>query len=302
MEDIAVYRYSMISDLQFLQEFDSLWGIDHNGYFSTGGATNGSWWLRAKELFLSSLGASISADVNVAAEVIRDLGEVQKQYTSEITIFQGYTEMNKIEKRKRLLFLFQCDLLPGVTGLVLQSKAERDNGMRFIGRPSITYKYAALAFIAICCSGMMFYILLFAISQSDSNQSAWFRSFILWICLEIFFVSTFSVLFTNVLVPSLVMRDIAKLRKRMISIFKDASSSSYQSVDENTREAPSEKTTFNSAEYFFVSFKIAKHFPDMSESKIISRFCTPWPKQPYHISVPIFHQSINQNLLPSIEV
>ena len=44
---------------------------------------------------------------------------------------------------------------------------------------------------------------------------------------------------------------------------------------------PKNDENFNAANYLFISSGLSKLFPDVKESKIISQFSTPWPKQSY---------------------
>jgi hypothetical protein len=51
---------------------------------------------------------------------------------------------------KRLLFLFQRDLLPGITGEILENKDKRDNYHNNVDEVSIYWKYARYALMTYC--------------------------------------------------------------------------------------------------------------------------------------------------------
>ena len=76
------------------------------------------------------------------------------------------------------------------------------------------------------------------------------------------------------------MKDVTQIKQRLIENIRD-----YQ----NKKDIKEVKSlhdddnisikTFNAAEYLFVSNILAKQYPDLKESKIISYFNTPWPRQ-----------------------
>ena len=117
-----------------------------------------------------------------------DLYDIQKKLNQEVVDFHSILKNSRKEQEKRLIFLFQCDLLPGISGQILQSKGNRD----FAKPRPIEWKYKCMGWITILIinASMLFYILLFALQQSDHNQNAWFRSFLLWILMDIVIVSS----------------------------------------------------------------------------------------------------------------
>ena len=191
------------------------------------------------------------------------------------------------EKQRRLLYLFQRDLLPGVSGQILHAKVNRED-IQLHGVVSTTSKAIVYLLILSSNAAMLFYVFLFALGQTKYRQDAWFRSFMIWISMEIFVVGTVIVLLTHVVLPSLIMPDIAKIKDKLVDSIRD-----YQKDLKNEtaeEKADSGEKLFNSAEFFFASSKLAKFYMDLPVAKIISKFSTPWPRQSYQHVVDVSHR------------
>ncbi len=183
-------------------------------------------------------------------------------------------KMSEKEKGKRLLYLFQKDLMPGINGMILESKDKRDN-VKLKGS-SRTAKALSWLFLGSVNVGMLFYILLFALSQDSHRQGAWGQSFALWLIVEVFLVSSLSVLIMHVWIPSIVMRDLGIIKKKLIGNVITF----YQNMAKGMEESSMNKV-FNSAEYLFVSHRLSVDYSDLKIAKMILSFQTPWPKQSY---------------------
>jgi hypothetical protein len=123
------------------------------------------------------------------------------------------------ERSKRLLYLFQKDLSPGITGEILESKEQREN---VILQPvSQKVKFLAWFFLGVLDLGMLFYVFLFALSQDSHRQAAWGRSLGIYLFLDIVLISTLMVIFMHVLLPSLIMRDVGKIKKKVAESIKE---------------------------------------------------------------------------------
>jgi hypothetical protein len=210
--------------------------------------------------------------------ITEELRNVRTEVNTEFDLF-SITSRGHAEKGQRMLFLFQRDLMPGVNGQILEAKQRRDTA-----RPNVRHastKLAAWLFIISLCLAMLFYIMLFALEQTKDRQSAWFRSFMIWLVLEIFLTSTASVFVTHILIPMIAMRDVSKIKQKLLSTIRDHYSAMKRAG--NTGETAGDKSaeSFNAAEYLFVSFRLAKLFPELKESGIILRYSTAWPKQSY---------------------
>jgi hypothetical protein len=78
------------------------------------------------------------------------------------------------------------------------------------------------------------------------------------------------------------MKDLAQIKMKLIENIRE-----YQITIKNNKENEinfnyqKNDESFNAANYLFISTGLSKLFPNVKESKIISQFSTPWPKQSY---------------------
>lgn len=257
-----------------------LWGLDDGGNF-----------IHFQRSWLSQLCARASVETKdgkkvdgVGAIVLIDLQYVQRGYSKELALFRnntGRSQMTDGDKSKRLLYLFQKDLLSGISGQILESKNRRDNKqLEVVSRKA---KWVAWAFLIALDVGMLFYIFLFAVSQNTHQQTAWAQSFGLWLILEICLISTCMVIVMHVILPSLIMEDVqqikgklvdsvAKYRQRLRACGQSAAAASGK---------PGLVQPFNAADYVFLSCRLAKTCPELKTAQIISQYRTVWPRQSY---------------------
>jgi uncharacterized membrane protein len=139
------------------------------------------------------------------------------------------------EQSKRLLYLFQKDLSPGITGEILESKQQRENVVLQPISPKI--KFLAWFFLVILDLGMLFYVFLFALSQDSHHQAAWGRSLGIYLFLDIVLISTLMVIFMHVLLPSLIMRDVGKIKKKVTESIKEF----YEKIDQEMEKKEKEE-------------------------------------------------------------
>jgi hypothetical protein len=135
--------------------------------------------------------------------------------------------------------------------------------------------------------GMLFDVYLFAMTQTQSRQSAWFQSFVMWFLFDVFVSSTGVVLVTHLLIPLYVMSDIRTIKRKVLGDIKafrekqklkQVSTELSRQQDVDTRLT---NTEFNSAKYLFTSWRVASLFPELPESGLILQFSTPWPKKSF---------------------
>ncbi len=220
----------------------------------------------------------------MAQRVLMDLRHVHSCLLRESAIATELEKSNA-EKGRRLLYLFQRDLLPGISGKILESKGQRDN----ITTQSVSWNTKVAAWIGLLLLnvGMLFYILLFALSQTTHRQSAWALSFLLWLVVDVLLVSSCIVIFTHILVPSLIMKDVSKIKQKLVDSIRDFNAGVQSHRHLAGSDSENEEEEFNAASYLFVSTRLAKEWADLREAKIISQFRTPWPKQSYQRDVDV---------------
>jgi hypothetical protein len=266
----------------FLLLLSDLWGIDENGNYKEP-ASSQSFFSKMKMFLVASI-TETQENTTVGDLILSELENVETAIKTEKELFQK-ERLSEREKGKRLLFLFQKDLMPGINGMILESKDKRD--ALVINGSSRTAKMVAWAFLIAVNTGMLFYILLFALSQDSHHQQAWGQSFALWLVVEVFLVSTVTVLLMQVLIPSLTMKDVAIIKKKLIvnviSFYKEMAKKKSQGTEEKEGQIGVEikSKVFNSAEYLFISNRLAHFYSDLRIAKMILGFQTPWPKQSY---------------------
>jgi len=219
--------------------------------------------------------------LNVADIIMMDLKQINESVQEELAALK-VSHLSKQEIGQRILFLFQCDLLPGVSGKILELKSTRDKSK--LKYASWLQKCLGWLFLFALDCGMLFYIFLFALTQTGSRQNAWFQSFAMWIIVEICLVSTAIVFVSHIVVPLLVMKDITQIKRRLIENIREFNDKVNRKTadNQNVDQIDEENEVFNAAKYLFVSTRLAKHYPMLKQSKIISQFSTPWPRQSYH--------------------
>lgn len=192
---------------------------------------------------------------------------------------------------KRLLYLFQRDLLPGLKGAILDDKSRRDSTHGLKPHTS-TAKHITWLFIGMLDASLLFYVLLFAMQQSGPRQRAWAQSFGLWLVMEVLMISTMMVVVRHVLMPLLLMKDVAKIQRKLtdnlLSFYqqqmaKNRRGDVYAVKDEvKQTDERDNAQSFNAAHYLFLSYRLAQTLNSTSSvAQLILHYQTPWPKQSY---------------------
>ena len=268
MDRLLTYRNTMIpKNSTALTEFDELWGINTaTGHIRSDSDTI-SWWDNI-----------LGKEKDVHQLVLSDLNAVRTKAAKELE-YLNQMQLSDTERGQRLMRLFQQDLLPGLTGDIIES-TEKEVSRASPSVP-IWAKITAWCALAGLNAGMLFYIYLFAMNETSVQQDAWFKSFILWIVMDAFICATITVYIKNIVIPSYAMSDLRKIRSKIVETVKDGLMKMNMSEANGALSTDSAMNGFNSADFFFVSSRVASHFPDLRESKIILHYSTPWPKQSY---------------------
>lgn len=259
------------------------WGLDFTSEFFTEIPISDKVCSFFTDLIITTF---FQKDSDHAAEqnILKCLGNIRKEVFTEFKWFQEDCvirypdEDDRLEaKRKRLLFLFIQDLMSGVGGNILSNKEKRDNLKSKKVEPIL--KLSSWIFVVLLNGGMLFYVYLFARTQSQSRQSAWFISFVMWLVFEILVSSTAVVFFTHLLIPLYVLSDIRNIKKKVLADILAFRKTTLQKRGANFDPLELHSSTeFNAAKYLYRSWRVAFLFPEMKESQIVLSFQTPWPQ------------------------
>lgn len=199
------------------------------------------------------------------------------------------TYMSEAEVGKVLLFSLQCDLLDGVEGTIVESKGRRDSEQVF----PVQWHSKILAWLAIIALDVAFlvYIFQFAATQPPPRQSAWFKSFVLYLALEIAGISTNHVFITHFALPCLAFRRAQWVKETLckrnqrhsIDVEKSllAATPAVGTASAAVKNAPAAVAsgTFNAAQYLYVSYRLSCCFPTVKESAMVRICSTQVPRQ-----------------------
>lgn len=158
------------------------------------------------------------------------------------------------------------DLLDSVNGTILEQKYKKDSEERLIF--SIVIHILTWIFLILISIGMLFYVYLFAINQTTQRQNVWFQSFRFWLLTEIFLISTFVVLITEVFVPLYSNSKIQQVKRNIISqLTKNNSSNDEENNNNNNINngksfIVEKKKEFNAAEFLYPSYRMTKLYID----------------------------------------
>ncbi len=247
-------------------------------------------------LFSSPPGTLSVSDVDAMEDLLFELSSVRKFVKQEYQWFRSVEQKHQenenplsIEKvadshltvqRKRLMYLFVRDLTKGVSGEVLENKERRD--FRKLEKVALEMKIVTWIFVIFLNLGFLFYVYLFAMKQTQSRQSAWFRSFIIWLFFEILLSSTGVVFLVHFLIPLCALSEVTKMKDKILidlAEFRNELFTKFKTQDFFVGLNHQNKVSFNAAKYLFSSWRVASLCQEIPESKLILQFNTPWPKR-----------------------
>ena len=209
--EIQQFRSDVLSkDFQRV-EFDNMWGIDSGtGHFRMDEVDN-SWWSRLKAKLFKN-------ERNVHGQIVRELKSVRENADGEIRHMQMET-MGDVERGQRLIRLFQQDLLPGLSSQILDSVGNRDSNNS--PTPVAAWKKVGAGLLLVCIdAAMLLYVYLFAMTQSNENQDAWLKSFLVWLVVDTCVMATAMVYIQNMVIPSFAMKEVFQIREKLLDAIK----------------------------------------------------------------------------------
>ena len=124
------------------------------------------------------------------------------------------------------------------------------------------FRAAAGAAIAAINVGMIFYIYLFGVRQEISQDKSYIQSFRFWLFMDCVVLSSLYVFIWHFYLPGKVGQELTNARRRLL-----------ETAQERNRDTENEGETdqgkFNLAEYTFISYRLATHYPSLKESQIL---------------------------------
>jgi len=214
-------------------------------------------------------------------------------------------------KGDRMMLLFKHDLLQGILSEVVAKLYLA----RLVARTSSTLsefylrnrvhiskgqRYLGCLLLGLFNSFFLLYIFLYSLRQTELGYSdKWLRGFMFWLALEVFFISTVSMIMAHI--TPLVMafkglREANRLfRAVIVNVFSNKEGGDWKHSCTNTAGEVVRDTErplavqpvvaceepFNCSPYFFVSRRVAKAFPNLIESTVIEYFRSVVPNKPY---------------------
>jgi hypothetical protein len=264
--------------------FPGAWGLDSSGSFRSNKPAavepSGSTLEKVHRALRKAAEGAVSEYAetsNVEDRVLSDLKDVHVSLLEEEAIERARERSDK-EKGRRLLYLFQRDLLPGLSGKILESKKNRE--LKEVRAVLWKTKLIGWLFVILLNGFMLAYVLLFfATGESSHRQGAWAQSLFIALASDILIISSLSVIFTHVYVPSLIMNDVSGIKRHLVERIR-LFNSRVQDARDNQPPIMSARVAFDATKYLFVSTRLAQRWPSLKESQIILEFHTPW-KQSY---------------------
>lgn len=248
--------------------YAELWGLNEFGHFRTPTDTAG-WCARRN-------------DLDVQAVVLKDLLECRKKTEEALSNFFNRADVSDLEKRQRIAQLFMQDLMSGLSGSVVEGACDRE--MDLIApiaadqRQAVLLQVAGSIALVMLVGGMLFYLFLFSVRQSATNQREWWNSLVMWMLMDALLLSTANVFFTHFLLPAFTMKDVRVVEQKLRECVRQCKQHKH---DVDAHSESNDKKQFDSSEYFFVSKRVAHQFPHLPESEWVLSFSTPWPRRSY---------------------
>jgi hypothetical protein len=222
-------------------------------------------------------------------EIIEDLADVSETVKNEFSYLKTASDS---EALKKLVSLFMLDILPVRSNVILDYLQNRDKAQIRFGSMHIWFARTVFVVVIFVLVAMCIYL---GNILPDAKQVYVFYSFIAWVFLDIFLVSTAQCYYESILIPSMAAKEVVNAALWIVrtalkdnSIISAVNSPNESQTDglifgeltHNIRWHPG--CRFNAANYFFVSNQLAAMLS--LESPIIAaiqRFRTLWPLRIY---------------------
>lgn len=191
-----------------------------------------------------------------------------------------------------ILFKFVTDLTSGFTRRIIDVQYRQEHLTR--RNISHTLKICGACLCVSVVVGMVVYLCLFASRQGRDRQYAWFYASMLWLGVDVCFLSSVVVLVQHVLLPSLAIADLnAAIRhvnakigpyaKRQVTFATEEEAPNLPVIQEHNEQQTRAARAFNAAQFIYVSHRLASVYPKSEASRIVRKYSTVWPRGCAHL-------------------
>ena len=225
---------------------------------------------------------------NVLATLLAEIASTKASADVET---EHMRTMSATEQRRHMLLLFQKDLLTESQMSMVEKKVWTILHYRnkVIGK---RIKNVIIASVVLVIVLQIWYIVDFAVNESDAIQTAWLWSFVLWLFLEIFVVSVLETCLSRLIVPAIDYDRVNAMKNKMIATVNEYKVRRHAMKGiSSSKVAPNDdRNGLDITPYFFVSSNVACRCPQVLESEIVELFRATEPIKKYPL---ISHQIFN---------
>ena len=260
------------------KEFDREWGLDKDGLFTIKTPTDFS--IR-RVLYRNRLFENILTHdkVDGRMRIAADMKLVRNAIGSELAIL--YQDVWLKRQGNRIFYLFMRDMIPKNAVKFLELKTFRDNHEYEPQCKDVKFK--AWVFVTSVFAVYLAYLVQFSLLQPVQRQIAWLITFGIWIAFDLLIVSSLITYITHIFLPSMIMGDVRKVKRsilKLIPVFYDMLQFNERLVNGDKIELHYNRVDpfeidfdhFNTAKHTFISYRLARLFEDLEESKIVLLF------------------------------
>jgi hypothetical protein len=188
-------------------------------------------------------------------------------------------------KGLEILQLFIKDLLGRDSSAARIFKSKVDEDYRELPVVKRWHQHVALATILLLNSFFIFFAILRGYARGQSWQRSYMIACVMQFLLDILLFETLECIWVNVLVPSVVTKEVSRIHMILHSAVQnmvmhalyDEEADSDNDDEDDAVMGKKAKVVMNAADYLFISTKVAKVFPQLMESVIVLSYQTYMP-------------------------
>lgn len=235
-------------------KFDHYWGFNDISYADEA----------SLKILLSKMRENVSfwqRDIPILMHLYTLLDSTRRQLFLELDRCVGMTEF---ARGYRLLHAFQRAMIPACSADILDAYDLRVN-FRGSTAYSRLLKFIVTSFLFIAYCAMIYFIVLFGMSNIDDIQIALLQSFVLWCIYEIFVLEVLTVYIQHIVVPSHIADDLRNSKDRIINLLANITDDEIVDSLKKDKSVP-----FSLSSYVSVPYRLAQYFPELKlETKLI---------------------------------